>query len=98
LEGVDEVEQLDTMFADAPDAQVRSMVVCRALEVDVVAGVRMAIDYLGSDPPLLFRMTVVDKLAEIIGRAIDYDINQPFDSPSNRAVLDSLEQTLGRSP
>jgi len=71
------------------------VIACRALEVDLRTGVRMAIDFLQDDPPLLFRLTVVDKMEETAGQDIAYDIDQPFAAPSNQEAIANLTRALG---
>jgi zinc/manganese transport system permease protein len=95
LAAVSDAGQLETMYTRAADAEERSMVACRMLEVDVRSGARMAIAFLEDDPPLLFRLTVVDKLETITGRTVSYDIEQPFTAPANQEAVGALKEALG---
>ena len=83
------------MFTRSDAVEERSMVVCRMLEVDVRLGARTAIEFLKDDPPLLFRLTIVDKLEEVTGQGVPYDIDQPFAAPSNQQAVASLKGVLG---
>jgi len=89
------IEQLETFFNRASDAEESSMVIGRALDVDVRAGAKMAIEFLRDDPPLLFRIAVIDKLEEVTGREVPYDIEQPFSAQSNREAVEGLRKALG---
>jgi hypothetical protein len=95
LAALDDVGKLEAMYADAAGVEQRSMIACRTLEVDAHSGAQMAISFLGSDPPLLFRATVVDKLEEVTGKGLQYDIDQPFASPSNQQAVAGLKGDLG---
>ena len=79
------------MDSDAGDADEQSMVLCRLLEVDTGLGVRTAIAFLKTDPPLLFRLTIVDKLGEVTRQPFPYDIGQPFTAPSNQEAVKDLK-------
>jgi len=95
LATIADVEQLGSMYARATGVEEKSLVACRMLEVDVRSGVPMAIDFLEDDPPLLFRLTIVDKLEEVTGRDVPYDIDQPFAAPSNREAVADLKRAIG---
>ncbi|UCG51729.1 MAG: metal ABC transporter permease [Candidatus Latescibacterota bacterium] len=95
LASVSDAQQLASIYAEATDVEERSLVVCRLLDVDAQSGVRMALGFLEGDPPLLFRRTVADKLEAVIGRPIDYDIDQPFESAANQKVVGELKKELG---
>ncbi len=90
-----DVDRLRRMFAEASDAEEQSLVACRSLDVDVRAGAGMAVEFLKTDPPLLFRLTVLDKLREVTGREVPYDIEQSFNSPANQEAVKDLRHTLG---
>lgn len=95
LAALADVGQLEAMYANAADVEQRSVVACRTLEVDAPSGARMAIAFLKDDPPLLFRATVVDKLEQVTGKELKYDIDQPFTSPSNQQAVAGLKSGLG---
>jgi zinc/manganese transport system permease protein len=86
--------QLETMYAQAADSEERSVVVCRMLDVDVSSGVRMAIEFLQGDPPLLFRLKIVEMLEEITERAVAYDIDQPFSAPMIQVSIADLRERV----
>jgi hypothetical protein len=87
--------KLEALYNTATDAEQRSEVVCRLLEVDQRAGVRMALSFLRDDPPLLFGATVVDKLEEVTGADVPYDIDQPYASPANQRAAAGLRALAG---
>ncbi len=91
LAAVAEADSLRELYEALGDARGRSLVVSRLLEVDRSSGIRLALKFLGTDPPLLFRMTVVDMLEESSGLEIPYDIEKPFDAPANQRALSVLE-------
>jgi len=95
LAAVASVEQMEEIYAKAVDDEEKSMVVCRWLEVDLRSGVGAAIEFLSGDPPLLFRLAVVDKLKEVTGREVQYDITKLFTSPSNQEAVADLKRTVG---
>ncbi len=95
---ITDIEQLETMYTNAADAEERSMIARRTLEVDVPSGVRMAIEFLRNDPPLLFRLTIVDKLEEVTGEQVPYNIDKPFNAPANQAALAGLNAITRRDP
>ncbi|MEJ2722883.1 MAG: hypothetical protein P8181_17360 [bacterium] len=95
LAAISDIEQLVSMYVQAADDEERSLVVSRLLDVDVPAGVRLAIEFLGSDPPLLFRMTVVDRLEEATGQPVQYAIDEPFTAPDNQKAMAVLKRRYG---
>ncbi len=95
LAAVASVERMEEIYAKAVDDEEKSMVVCRWLEVDLRSGVGAAIEFLSGDPPLLFRLAVVDKLKEVTGREVQYDITKPFTSPSNQEAVADLKRAVG---
>jgi hypothetical protein len=88
-------DKLASLYTQAADDDERSMIVCRMLEVDLKSGAQMAVEFLKDDPPLLFRMTVVDKLEEATGQKMYYEIDQSFTAPANQRVVAELKQSLG---
>jgi hypothetical protein len=95
LETVNDMAVLEDLYAAASDAEERSLVVSRALEVDARSGARMALKFLEDDHPMLFGLMVVEKLEEIAGRDMGYDIDKPYDSPSNRESIAEMKKALG---
>ena len=90
-----DIDQLEAMYTESDAVEERSMVACRMLEVDVWSGARTAIEFLKDDPPLLFRLTIVDKLEEVTGQEVPYDIDQPFAALSNQQAVAGLKDVLG---
>jgi zinc/manganese transport system permease protein len=90
-----DIGKLQDLYSAATDAEERSDVTCRLLEVDVQAGVHMALSFLEDDPPLLFRATVVDKLEEVTGESVPYAVDQPFASPANQQALAGIRASAG---
>lgn len=84
--------QLVSLYDLAADAEERSMIACRLLDVDVRAGLSMAVRFLEGDPPLLFRLTVVDKLEEVSGETLSYNIDEPFTARENQEVIAELRK------
>jgi zinc/manganese transport system permease protein len=95
LSTITEAEKIASFYERAAGADERSAVVCRMLEVDVEAGARMAFEFLETDPPLLFRMTIVDKVEEVTRREFPYEIDRPFAASSNREAVAGLKESLG---
>jgi zinc/manganese transport system permease protein len=94
LAGISDVRELEALYARATDAEERCSVASRALEVDPAAGVRLALGLLEGDPPLLFRMMIVEKVEEVGQVSWDYDIDQPFTAPSNQRAVAGLRESL----
>lgn len=88
-------DQIASLYARAADDEERSMITCRMLEVDLESGARTALEFLKDDPPLLFRLTVVDKLEEVTGREVHYEIDQPFMATANQECVADLKKLLG---
>lgn len=95
LASLTDVAQLEALYNDDIGVEERSEVVCRTLEVDARSGARMAIEFLRNDPPLLFRLTVVDKIEEVTSLDISYDIDQAFTTPPNQEAVARLTSELG---
>ena len=55
----EDADELVGLFSEAPDEGARSDVAVRALDVDLGTGVRLALRFLRTDPPLFFRQVVV---------------------------------------
>lgn len=95
LASVSDVPELFRLYEKGTDAEEKSLVVARLLDVDSKAGVEKALDFLGGDPPLLFRLTVIDKLEEIMGTPVDYQIDESFNSQVNQRAVADLRKTAG---
>jgi zinc/manganese transport system permease protein len=95
LAGVTDRDELERLYGMATDDEERSMVVSRLLEVESQSGAEMAIEFLKEDPPILFRLIVIDNLKEATGKAFDYDIDQSFSAPSNQKSVTALREALG---
>jgi zinc/manganese transport system permease protein len=94
LAAVADVGELEGLYAKAGDDDERGVVICRWLEVEVRSGAAKAIEFLGGDPPLLFRETVVEKLRGATGRDIPYDIGKPFAAAANQEAVAGLKRVL----
>jgi zinc/manganese transport system permease protein len=91
LAAIADTEQLERSFHATSDVEQRCNIACRTMEIDAGAGMSLAIEFLEGDPPLLFRLTVVNKIEEVLGRDIAWDIDRPFGSPENQEVVRSLK-------
>ena len=67
----------------------------RAIEADVRAGVRLALGFLRSDPPLFFRQAVVDELEEATGGPSGFDVAEPFAAEVNAKAAARLAREFG---
>jgi zinc/manganese transport system permease protein len=94
LAAITDVGQLEALYMDA-DVEQRTMVTCRTLEVDVRSGAVMALAFLSDEPPLMFRATIVEKLEDVVGRDVPYDIDQPFSSAINQQAVAGLKAAVG---
>ena len=95
LAGITDARQLEEMYASAADAEEKSLIICRTLETSFKDGARLAIGFLETDPPLLFRMTVVEKLGETAGIEFEYAIDKGAGEEPNRSALDKLKREMG---
>jgi zinc/manganese transport system permease protein len=94
LDGITDIERLESLCAGTADAEQRSMLIGRMLEIDARAGARAAIAFLAENPPLLFRVMVVDDLSAATHRTVPYDIQEPFTAPVNQAAVAVLKDVL----
>ena len=99
VERADDAATLSRLFAEAPDEDSRSEVTVRALLLGTDAerrtGVRLALEFLSTDPPLFFRQVVLDKLDEVTGRDTGFDVAEPFTAAGNREAADGLASEYG---
>lgn len=86
--------RLMTMYRSAGDDEERCEIISRMLEVDLGSGVKLALEFLEGDPPLLFRLTVVDDLTRTTGIEMGYDIERPFSADVNRKSVAALKLKL----
>ena len=88
-------ENLETLYdkAEAPGTQWE--VVLRALAEDASLGASLALRFLEEDPPIFFRQNVVDKLRELVGDSLTYDVTQPFASPANQKAAATIRAKCG---
>jgi zinc/manganese transport system permease protein len=84
--------ELAVLFERAPDTKTLKDVALRALEVEPRCGVQLALRYLREDPPLFFRQSVVDRLGDLGGEPLDWDVMQPFGAPVNAGAVERLEE------
>ena len=73
--------------APADDPGSRAEAIAEALEADGPAGARMALRFLGSDPPAFFRDRVIEKLGEVMGEDPGFAEGEDLDSPANRRAV-----------
>jgi zinc/manganese transport system permease protein len=90
VDAMADIDSLQAAYAAVADDDLRSAVVCRALHVNEGVGIRMALDFLSGDPPLLIRAEVVDELTAVTGRNIGYDIDASFNAPQNQKAVSGL--------
>jgi zinc/manganese transport system permease protein len=95
LAGVSSVDQLREMYDGTSDAEERSMIVARWIEVDLRSGAAAAIGFLSEDPPLLFGSAVVEELKKVAGGEVSYDIGQPFAASANQDAVAVLKRAVG---
>ncbi len=84
--------KLKQIFDGSNDMEVRTAVVSRFLEIDPPGGIRLALEFLKTDPPLLFRQGVINKLQDVSGLASDYNIEEPFNSPDNQRAIAAMSR------
>jgi zinc/manganese transport system permease protein len=92
---VTDIQELRKRYRDAGDSEERSVVVCRLLELDLRAGARLALEFLDTDPPLLFRLTVIEELEKASGFDMGYDIDMPCGSAANQESVAALKAAIG---
>jgi len=83
---------LKQIFDGSNDMEIRTAVVSRFLEIDPNERTRLAIEFLKTDPPLLFRQGVINKFRDVSGKAIDYNIEEPFNSPDNQRAIAGMSK------
>ena len=88
--GTADVAALGKLFEQAPDDMTRGDIVVCALNVDEGTGVRLALGFLRTDPPLFFRQAAVDKLEEVTGKPSGLVPEEPFSAPANREAAARL--------
>jgi zinc/manganese transport system permease protein len=86
---------LAVLFDDAPDTETRRDVVLRALELEPRCGVHLALRYLGGDPPLFFRQSVIDGLDHLAGEPLGMDVMLPSSDPANLESAERLRKERG---
>jgi len=97
LHEVKDIGELKRFFEIATGSEVRSAIVCRALELETAVGVRLSLDFLSDNPPLFFRQVVVDKLEDAINEATEFDIEKPFTATVNQEAASALMVKFGLS-
>jgi len=92
---IKDVQKLERLFKNAPDAEIGSSIVCRVLELEPAVGVRLSLDFLSADPPLFFRQLVVDKLEDVADEATGFDVMKPFTVDVNKEAAAKLAAKYG---
>ena len=92
---VTDMGELEMLYRSADDAEERSLIVSRLLEIDLRSGARLALEFLKDDPPLLFRLTVVEELEMAATFEMGYDIDKPFSAAGNQESVSALKSELG---
>lgn len=89
---LNDTAQLEEIFSGTNDMEIRTTVIGRLFEIDPPAGTRLALEFLKTDPPLLFRQSIVNKLKEVSQGMIDYNIEEPFNSDNNQRVIKTISK------
>ena len=89
---ISDAAELEGIFRSSNDMEVRTTVVVRFLEIDVQRGTGLALEFLKTDPPLLFRQSVVNKLKEVSRGMIDYNIEESFNSADNQRAIKTMSK------
>jgi len=90
-----EIEEIESLLRQAAADEARSAIICRALEVDLRAGVRLALDFLKKDPPCFFRQDVIERLNAILAGEARFDPAQPFASQANQEAAAKILEKIG---
>jgi hypothetical protein len=86
------LREIENLFKKAPDADVASAIVCRALELDPRTGARLALNFLESDSPFFFRQQVIVKLDEFMDQAAGFDPEEPFNKRVNQKAAAKVKK------
>ena len=89
---INDTAKLEEVFSGTNDMEIRATIIGRLFEIDPSAGTRLALEFLKTDPPLLFRQSVVNKLKEVSKGMIDYNIEEPFNSADNQKIIMTILQ------
>jgi zinc/manganese transport system permease protein len=79
---------------NTPDPKNRCDQVLQEIDKDSSSGARLALEFLGQDPPLFYRQQVVDKLEQALARSFDLDVTRPFADPDNQAAAEDLRNAI----
>ena len=95
---IEDPGELVRIFDGASDMEIRTAAVIRLLDVEPREGARLALEFLRDDPPFLFRRGVVDKLYDVSGQTVKYDIEEPFGSTANQRAAAAIATPYGLEP
>jgi len=87
-----DVSVLQKYFVEHGDADVRSAIVSRVLDLDRNLGAHLAVEFLKTDPPLFFRQNVVSRLNRVAKEPYEFDVSQPFSSDVNQRMAERIER------
>ena len=90
-----DIGTLRALLENTTTPDVRSRIVCRAMDLDPHRGILLALEFLEEDPPFYFRQTVVDRLVQIEKKATALDVLQPFSAEGNRKAAARLRRKYG---
>ncbi len=84
---ISDTAKLVKIFNNSDDMEIRTTIVSRLLEINQKKGIHLAIKFLKTDPPLLFRQSIVNKLKNISSGMTDYNMEEPFNSADNQQII-----------
>ncbi len=82
--------KLVEIFNNSDDVEIRTTVVSHLLEINQKKGIQLALEFLKTDPPLLFRQGVVNKIKKSTSKITDYNIEESFNSTNNQRIIKML--------
>jgi len=89
---ISETTKLEGIFSNSYDMEVRTEVVLRLFEVNPPEGTRLALEFLMTNPPLLFRQSIVNELMGVSPQMTNYNIEEPFNSAHNQQVIETISK------
>ncbi len=87
---INDTAKLVRVFNNSDDMEIRTTVISRLLEINQNEGIQLALEFLKTDPPLLFRQGIVNKLKKESSKITDYNIEESFNSTNNQRVIKML--------
>jgi len=94
LERANTPQEFVALYKETDEIDEQYEIVSRAIDVDLKSGVFLALRFLKNDPPVFFRQQVIDKLAEVTGKELRFDAEQPFSAPTNQQAAEELATAL----